>query len=523
MTAEDVVGEGIAGRLISVRGWRRWLISFGLGALAAAAQPPVHLLPVLFISFTGLVWLLDGAQSRRAAFSVGWLFGAGYFAAGLYWVSNALLVDAARFAWLIPFTVLGLSMGLGLFIGAMAWAARFFWKPGLPRVLVLAATWTLFEGLRGVVLTGFPWNPVGNVWVIFAPVLQGAAWVGVYGLSLITVFAAAAPAVLSHRHRYGYPAALSGLIAVAAMAIAGGVRLANAPATGTGGQVIRIVQPNIAQRDKWNPQKRTENFARQLQLSVPKAVPRPSHVVWPETATSHSFLTDPVGQTLLRRIVPANGFLVTGALRVDRVAGRAVAAHNSLVAVDDSGRVRTVYDKHHLVPFGEYMPFRSVLPVEKITAGAVDFSPGPGLRTLRLPGLAPFSPLICYEAIFPGKAAPGRDRPDWLLNVTNDAWFGMSAGPYQHFASARLRAVEEGLPLVRAANTGISGLVDAQGRVIASIGLGRQGVVDVSLPPPVPPNVFARFGNAVPAFMVAIFLLIALLMHKNQWFKKFET
>jgi apolipoprotein N-acyltransferase len=514
MTAIDAVGNGIAGRLMSLRGWRRVSVSFLLGALAAAAQPPVHLLPVLLICFPGLVWLLDGARTRRAAFNVGWFFGAGYFAAGLYWVSNALLVDADRFAWLIPFTVLGLSLGLGLFTGLMAWAVRLFWKPGVSRVLALAATWTVFEGARGIMFTGFPWNPVGNVWVAFLPVLQGAAWMGVYGLSLVTVFAAAAPAVLTDRRRHRYPAAFSGLALLAAIAVAGGIRLTAAPDIATDGPVIRIVQPNIAQRDKWDPRKRSENFARHLQLSAPTDGGRPTHVIWPETATSHDFLTDPVGRTLLRGVVPAGGLLITGALRVDRVAGRAVGAHNSLVTVDGQGRAQAVYDKHHLVPFGEYIPFRSILPVEKVTAGAIDFSPGPGPRTLRLPGLPPVSPLICYEAIFPAKAVLRHDRPEWLLNVTNDAWFGRSAGPHQHFASAQLRTVEEGLPLVRAANTGISGVVDARGRIVAAIGLGRQGAIDVPLPAPGPSTIFARFGNWIPAALACVFFVASIMFFR---------
>ena len=297
------------------------------------------------------------------------------------------------------------------------------------------------------------------------------------------------------------------------LSVLGGVRLASGPEATAEGPVIRVVQPNIAQRDKWNPKKRTANFALQLQLSRPTAGAAPAIVVWPETATSHAFLTAPVGQTLLRRSIAPNGWLIGGVLRVDREAGRAVAAHNSLVAVDGQGRVRTVYDKHHLVPFGEYVPFRSVLPVEKITAGSIDFTPGPGLRTIRMPRVPPFSALICYEAIFPGKAVLREDRPDWLLNVTNDAWFGMSAGPYQHFASAQLRAVEEGLPLVRAANTGISGVIDGYGRVSAKIGLGVRDAVNVSLPPPLPPTFFAVFGNLIPSAFTILLLCIAYLCH----------
>lgn len=517
MTAEPPAGRGIAGRLISIRGWRRRLLSFVLGALAAAAQSPVHLLPILPVSFCGLVWLLDGAQTRREAFGVGWLFGAGYFAAGLYWVSNALLVDAARFAWLIPFTVLGLSLGLGLFNGVMTWAARSFWKPGLSRIFVIASAWTIFEWLRGVALTGFPWNPMGNVWVVFEPVLQAAAWGGVYGLSLITVFAAAAPALLSGGHRFRYPAAVSGFVVLVALGAVGIHRLESAPDAPADGPVIRVVQPNIAQRDKWDPKKRTQNFALQLQLSGTETGKTPAIIVWPETAVSQASLAGPLGQRSLRRAIAPGGVLLSGALRIDRVAGRAVAAHNSIVATDGRRGLQIVYDKHHLVPFGEYVPFRSVLPVEKITAGAIDFTPGPGLRTIRLSGLPPFSPLICYEVIFPGKAVIREDRPAWLLNVTNDAWFGMSAGPHQHFASAQLRAVEEGLPLVRAANTGISGVIDAYGRVVNDIELGESSVIDVALPQPLSPTFFARAGNAIPAILTVLLLLLSYLFHKKQW------
>jgi apolipoprotein N-acyltransferase len=382
---------------------------------------------------------------------------------------------------------------------------------------MLAGAWVLFEGFRGIILTGFPWNPIGNVWVVAPPVLQGAAWIGVYGLSLVTVFAASAPAVLSapdSRHRHHV--AMSGLLVVAVVAAFGFVRLRNPPLNRADAPLIRLIQPNIAQKEKWNSTKRAVNFARQLQLSTSTASAHPTHVVWPETAVSFKFLSDPAVQSLLRGIVPKTGYLLTGALRVDRVAGRAVRAYNSLVAIDGGGLPQTVYDKHHLVPFGEYVPFRSVLPVEKITPGAVDFSPGSGLRTLHLPGLPPFSPLICYEVIFPGRAALRRDRPEWLLNVTNDAWFGISAGPYQHFASAQMRAVEEGLPLVRVANTGVSGVIDPHGRVIASIELGRQGVVDVALPSPALPTPFALFGNAIPAALMMVLFFISMLTYKKE-------
>lgn len=518
MSSANSACKGIATWLISLRTWGKWSVALILGAFVSVSQPPVHFVPALLVSFTGLVWLLDGTTSWRSAFGIGWLFGAGHFAAGLYWVSEALLVDASRFSWLIPFTVLGMSLGLGLFIGIMALFARLFWKPGISRIFVLAAMWTLFEVLRGFLFTGFPWNPVGNVWVIVDSVLQGASWVGVYGLSLVTVFAAAAFALMagdqSMRHAHLYAA--SGLVLLMMFSIAGFVRLDIKAASFHDGPLIRLVQPNISQRDKWRPELITANFQRHLRLSESAGGTQPKFIIWPETAVSTGFLSNTEVQTLLSKILPAEGMLISGALRLKRSLGRPIQAFNSLILVDSTGEMQILYDKHHLVPFGEYVPFKSILNIRKITAGNLDFSPGQGLATLRLQGLSPFSPLICYEAIFPGAVAARDDRPDWLLNVTNDAWFGLSAGPHQHFASARMRAVEEGLPLVRVANTGISGVVDAHGRVVTTLALGLEGTIDVTLPRPVPPTVFSRFGILIPCSLIGMFLVLAYVSQKKR-------
>jgi apolipoprotein N-acyltransferase len=515
MNAAGGIAARAAGFLSDLSGWRRALAAILLGAFAAAAQPPVHALPLLFVSFTGLVWMLSGAQRMRAAFAVGWLFGAGYFGAGLYWVSNALLVDAARFAWLIPFAVGGLAFGLGLFSGAATLAAWRIGRGGLSRALALAAAWAILEWLRGVVLTGFPWNPVGNVWVAALPVLQGAAWIGVYGLSLLTVFAAAAPAAFADATKRPVPAALSGCLLLVLVAALGALRLSGAADGVVDGVRLRIVQPAIDQRDKWRGDARAANFALHLRLSTAPAAPPPTHVIWSETAATFSVATDAHGRKLMKDAVPPGGLIVTGAPRVEVAEGRIRRLWNGIVAVDGRGAVAGTYDKHHLVPFGEYTPFRGILPVEKIAVGAIDFSPGPGPATLRLPGLPPVSPLVCYEAIFPGEATAPGDRPGWMLNVTNDGWFGISAGPHQHLASARLRAVEEGLPLVRAANTGISAVFDGYGRTVAFLGLGRSGYFDSALPAALPPTPFSRYGNAIPLLISALFLCVAAEAARN--------
>lgn len=511
MSAAGGIAVRAAGFLSGLSGWRRAVAAIVLGALAAAAQPPVHALPLLFVSFTGLVWMLGGAKRLRGAFAVGWLFGAGYFGAGLYWVSNALLVDAARFAWMIPFAVGGLAFGLGLFAGVAALAA---WRigcggGGFARALALAGAWALLEWLRGVVLTGFPWNPAGNVWVATLPVLQGGAWIGVYGLSLLTVFAAAAPAALADAAPRSRIAALSGCALLAVVGALGAGRLSGASEATVEGVRLRVVQPAIDQRDKWRGDARARNFALHLRLSRAPASPPPTHVIWSETAATFSVATDAHGRALMKDAVPPGGLIVTGAPRVDVADGRIRRLWNGIAAVDDRGAVAGTYDKHHLVPFGEYTPFRGILPVEKIAVGAIDFSPGPGPATLRLPGLPPVSPLVCYEAIFPGEVTAPGDRPAWMLNVTNDGWFGISAGPHQHLASARLRAVEEGLPLVRAANTGISAVFDGYGRTVAYLGLGRSGYFDSALPAALSPTPFSRYGNAIPLLISALFLCVA--------------
>ena len=498
----------LAFRIGSLAGWRRCCAAAFFGACAAAAQPPFHILPALVIGFVCLIWLLDGAATARRSFGDGWMFGTGYFAAGLYWVSNALLVDAENFAWLIPFAVVGFSFGLGIFGGMAALAAYRFRTAGLMRICVLAACWTFFEWTRGVAFTGFPWNPVGNVWVAATPVLQAAAWLGVYGLSFVTVYAAGAFAMLaSPRSRLSI---VSGVCLLAALSVAGGVRLAAAPDDVVDGVKLRIVQPNISQRDKWRDDRRVVNLLKLLELSGGGGT---THVIWPEAAVRFALTTDGGSRRLLRDAVPQDGLLITGFTRYRFESGRLKEVWNSLAVLDDEARIVGIYDKHRLVPFGEFVPFRSFLPIDKITRGALDFSPGSGPATLRPSGSPPFSPLICYEAIFPGGVTAPDDRPAWLLNVTNDAWFGGSAGPYQHFASARMRAVEEGLPLVRAANTGISGVVDAYGRVRERLDLEEGGVIDADLPRAAARRTPYSIYGDLPAAIVAFAMLLAIYLY----------
>lgn len=508
----------LAEGLRSQTGWRRALLAIGLGGVSALALPPFHILPVLVLAFTGLVWMLEatdgGPRPFRLSLMVGFWFGLGHFFAGLHWIVEPMLVDPGRTAWMIPFAWLGLAALLAVFpafvCGALAFAR--FGTAIVPRVIALAGLWTLVELMRGYVFTGFPWNLIGYVWAgneLGLPVLQGTAFLGVLGLGTVTVLAAAMPAVLgSARLRpgqqwmliAGFTIALPGMIAAL-----GAVRLAGAQDSIVPDVRLRIVQANIAQRDKWDPRLRLQHLERHVAFSRAAAEVKPTHIIWPETAVPFFLANDISARVQAGRAVPVGGALITGSVR-SAFHTNERQLHNAMLVIDGAANVQQVYDKSHLVPFGEYVPLRGILPVEKIVPGQGDFTPGAGRELLRIEGLPPASPLICYEAIFPGRVTPQDERPGWLLNITNDAWFGNFAGPRQHFAIVSTRAVEEGLPMVRAANTGISAVIDPYGRVRAQLGIGVAGVLDSDLPQALAPTFYARWGDLVP--MILGFALI---------------
>lgn len=487
--------------LAARRGWRLWVTAVGLGVLAALAMPPVHAVPVLLLAVPGLLAMVGAAVSWKRACLVGFAWGWGFFAAGLYWITHAILTDVANFWWLVPIAVPALALPLAVFVAgpaALAWKAR----PGWPRVLVFAGAWVGFELLRGVVFTGFPWNLLGTVWAFGALPVQAAAWVGVHGLSLATVLIAATP-LLGRRAMLGGAAALTGF------AVFGLVRLW--PAEPEPQRVgLLIVQGNVAQELKWREEQRIPILRRYIEvtreaaLAALRELPEDHGlvVIWPETAVPFLLADDPEVRQLVAGALPQRAMLLSGSVRAefgeDR---RARRVFNSLVAVDPAGEVRGIADKVHLVPFGEYMPLSGLLPI-RVIRGGMDFTPGEALRPVRAGWVPPFGALICYEVIFPAMVVPA-DRPDWIVNVTNDAWFGISAGPWQHLAAARLRAVEEGLPLARAAQTGVSAVFDGRGRDVASLGLGETGVLRAPLPAPRDPTPFARFGLWIAAILAA--------------------
>ena len=501
----------IHGHVTSLAGWRRRALAATLGVMAVGALPPAHFLILLVPAFSGLVWLADGKPGWRSAFATGWWFGFGYFAAGLYWISFALLTQPEQFAWMIPFALVGLAGAMAVFPALALLLSSAFRVEGARRILLFAATWVAFDWIRTWIFTGFPWNLVGTAWAISDGMLQFSALAGVHGLSLLTVAAAAMPAILTDGG--GGPAfRRRSMPVIAVFAVlglvwgAGMLRLAGAKEDMVPGVRLRLVQPNIEQKLKWLPRLREKHLLRQLRMSIrpagrDTAAAAPTHIIWPEAAVPFFLAGDPPRLAMVAAAVPPDGLVITGAPRMDSSS----RVWNSLHAIDATGRVVMTYDKFHLVPFGEYVPFRRVLGIAKITVGSRDFSAGAGLRTLRLKGLPPVSPLICYEAIFPGRATDRNDRAHWLLNITNDGWFGRSSGPYQHFAAARLRAVEEGLPLVRVANTGISAVIDAYGRTLKRLDLGRRGVIDSGLPAHLPGlTPYGRLGDWILLGLLAL-------------------
>ncbi|AHJ67403.1 Apolipoprotein N-acyltransferase [Granulibacter bethesdensis] len=498
-------------RLRDLTGWRADGTGVLAGAAAALALPPFFCIPVLLLSFPTLMALIGGAANRRVAFRRGFWFGFGLNVAGLYWITEAILLEAARYWWFVPIAVPGLSALMALFIAAACAFAKGFLR-GLPRLLAFAAAWTVMDLLRQFLLTGFPWNPLASIWAIPGLagdiMLQPVAWIGTPGVTALTVFLACLPVL--RPFAWGV-----GACAMVVWAALGWMHLSEHPDRASALNVV-LVQGNIPQGQKFDRRFLRTTWDTYLRLThegveaAHKAMPGdPVVVVWPETASVALLADDAAARQSIAEAAEGNPTLI-GSVRF----GEDGRPRNSLIAMDGQGGVQDFYDKWHLVPGGEFAPGWLPFAVQLVPGGG--FVPGPGPRTLDLPGLPPFAPLICYEAIFPAQIVNEIQRPAWIVNITNDAWFGQSTGPHQHLAAVRMRAVEEGLPIMRAANTGITVGYDAYGHQVARMNQGQAGFLLVRLPGPLAPTFFSRYGLIVPALLTIMLLLAAIICGRHK-------
>ncbi|GGY46055.1 apolipoprotein N-acyltransferase [Parvularcula lutaonensis] len=493
----------------ALTGWRRFAVAAGFGGLSALAFAPLRFWPLLAIGLSGLALLLEGSLSQAkpkwSAFVTGLAFGTLYFALSMFWLANAFLVQADAFGWMIPIVLPLFFAFLGLFFAGASvvhvWIRQRVPLDGPAALLPLVIGLAGFEWLRGHILTGLPWNLFAQSVAGSTLLLQPLAAIGPYGYGLVLLILYLSPAAAmlhpAQARRVGLGAGALASVIVGF----GAIRLALLPPTLRDDVRTVIVQPNVAQRDKLDAQKRVQALRRSLEMTVRAASEAPSGVtqyaVWPENA--YPLLSRiPDFSPILSEQMPPESYLVSGTIRSVEE-----GYTNGLEVYGPAGAgapMVATYDKHHLVPFGETLPFYGALKALGLATlspvGDGGFIPGQGPTRLEL-GPAPFAPLICYEDIFPGELYPRGERPEWLTVVTNDAWFGDNAGPMQHLDIARMRAVETGLPVARSANTGISALIDAEGRILHSLPLYEPGVITAKLPVARPPTLYSRSGDLI--------------------------
>ena len=483
-----------------------YFTAFILGLLSALAFAPVLLLPILLITFSYFLLLLSRATNKKSSFLLGWWFGFGFFIAGLYWISFALLLDIDSFGWLIPFAVLLIPAILAIYIGLIGLLAKILSKNKYQLLVNFICLWVLFEIIRVNILTGFPWLLLGYTLCFSDSMLQLASVFGVYGLSFVVLCIVCVPYLLLDQYKK-----TDALFIAAALLIFtanysfGYFRLQN-PMSELSNTMIRVVQANISQNLKWDSEERLNNITKHANLTKQNN-DKIDYVIWPESAIS--FPLSLQSRLKINDIIPKNSFLLAGGIRVDDERNT-TEIWNSMFVINHDGHIVDFYDKMHLVPFGEYVPLKKFTPVTKVTHGAIDFSSGSNLKTIKVnKNLSSFTPLICYEAYFPEDIIIKKQPPDFIVNFTNDAWYGNTSGPYQHLYMTKLRAIEQGIPVVRAANTGISAVIDSYGRILKMLPLNSEGIIDLQLPKALETTtIYSKYWNSLVFTVLPIFFLI---------------
>ena len=495
------------------------LLAAVCGAAAVAAMPPYFCFPILFAVWAIFFKLLQRARGFKQAFAIGYWFGFGFFAVGFNWVAQALALDLPRLGWLIPLAFVGSGMFFGLFAAFPACLCSFC-RGIYGRIVAFAAWWCIFEWLRSFILTGFPWNLMGTTLAFSDAGIQLASVAGAYGLSLAVILFTALPAAIFIATNRGQ-ALLTNLICLSLLAMLiwgfGYWRLDRSEPSAPSNLGIRIVQPAIAQQLKWQEKALWQNLEQYINLSQQNLPQDTKLVIWGETANPFPLAFEAGQARRLAAAAPHNGYLITGSLDYTfDDESQDWQPINGLLAIDNTGNVAARYAKSHLVPFGEYIPLRGLLPagLRTVTNFIADFAAGDGRKTIRVPEIPPFGALICYEVIFPAEIVDPKDRPQWLINLTNDGWYGLSSGPYQHLVAARLRAVEEGLTIARAANSGISALINPYGQIEQNLALRQRGYVDFYLPKePAVDSLYGKFHNFIP-LLISLLALLAVALNE---------
>ncbi len=491
-------------------------ISLILGGLSVLALPPYYQFPIAILCFSGLFYLLINSHNLKHSFALGYWFGFGHFSLGFSWVGNALLIDINTLGWLYPITILASGAFFGIFIGlATIFISKF--SSTKSKLLAFSAFWTLSEWLRSFVLTGFPWNLIGSVLTFLPQLYQSASIFGTYGLSLITILFCSAPVLLFSPCRSNKLFALGILLFIPLTNYFYGHNRLNHYQNhfAQDGITIRLVQPSIPQTLKWDIESAEYNFAKHIELSQQNGLENIDLVLWGETASPFPLDIDTHHRQQLNIATPSNGYLMTGVVRTQKLAYGRYIPHNSLLIFDSSNNIIDYYDKSHLVPFGEYIPLRKYLPswITPITNTIANFQAGSGPRSFHLPNIPPFGVAICYEIIFPHQIINPNNRPQWLINITNDGWYGDSAGPRQHLVSTILRATEEGLTIARVANNGISAVISPLGNIIDQIPLNYVGTLDVTLPHNLSIyTIYAHYGNSIPLALTITLIILAIAL-----------
>jgi len=498
----------------------KYAASLFLGAICSLAFAPFHFFLVGAISLSGFYLLLEKIEAKKSVFWLGFAYGFGYFLTGVYWIAISLLVDAEKFAWLIPFALTLIPAALALYVAIFALSYKFFIKKFRPlftyqKILIFALCWLFFEILRATLFTGFPWNLLGYIWMFDVNFAQAGNVFGIYGLSVLAVLTCLFPALFFTKRTLG-DKIFAVIIAVFFVGnfIYGYCSIDEKKLVHDHKTTIRLVQGNVEQEMKWNLQQKYRNFLKHIELTNSRSLEGINSVIWSETSVPYIFDSNPQLLEKLKLATPINGTLITGGLRIEGSEDDLRNVWNSVFALDWNG-VFATYDKHHLVPFGEYVPLQKYFPfINKITEGAVGFSQGEGAKTIKTPNFS-FSPLLCYEVIFSGEISDKKNRPDLLVNLTNDAWFGVSSGPYQHFDMARMRSIESGISLARVANTGITAFIDPFGRVVDRINLNQSGIIDVDLVKNLAPTIYEKYSYKPLVLLVLAILLFLIFTPKR--------